>query len=180
MGLKDITDPEAVNRAITEFNALGRETFLRKYGFGYARAYFVEHNGKLYDSKALIGVAHKYEFPDQGPLASSEFKGGEAATARKFRDLGFTVVYSMPDPDSVLGSERTSHDDFLTGETPDAPDPRTIMNRGQFASSLHLLVKRAYLTTTEVARHCGMSAATASSYFMGRKPAPKSNCPSPY
>src|ERR1700722_12756813 len=81
VGLKDITDPEAVNRAIAEFDELGREAFLSKYGFGHARAYHVEHNGELYDSKALIGVAHQYEFPDQGPLAASPFKGGQAATA---------------------------------------------------------------------------------------------------
>ncbi len=170
MGLKDITDPEAVNRAIAEFDTLGRETFLKKYGFGYARAYYVEHNGEQYDSKALIGVAHKYEFPDQGPLASSDFKGGEAATARKFRDLGFTVVYSTPDPDAVLlDPERMPHDAFLTSEAPDAPDPRTIMSRSQFASSLSALRLRANVTTIRVARNCNISANSVANYLSGKR-----------
>ena len=169
-GLRDATtDPEAVNQAITEFDALGRDAFLKKYGFGYARTYYVLHNGKPYDSKALIGVAHKYQFPDQGPLASSEFKGGEAATARKFRDLGFTVTYSASDPeDWALDSERMPRDDFLTSETPDAPDPRVIMSRDQFASSLSLLRKRANVTVRTAAQLSGISFTSAAGYFSGR------------
>jgi hypothetical protein len=58
MGLKDITDRQAVLRAIEEFDDLGREGFLSKYGFGTATGYFVSAGGKEYDSKAIAGAAH--------------------------------------------------------------------------------------------------------------------------
>ncbi len=38
-----------------------------------------------------VGVAHGYEFPNDGALASSEFNGGEATVKRKLEELGFTV-----------------------------------------------------------------------------------------
>lgn len=58
MGLKDITDRQAVLRAIEEFDDLGREGFLSKYGFGTATGYFVSAGWKEYDSKAIAGAAH--------------------------------------------------------------------------------------------------------------------------
>jgi len=57
MGLSDITRP-AVLDAMAEFDRLGREVFLDTYRFGRALSYFVEIDGKLYDSKAIAGYAH--------------------------------------------------------------------------------------------------------------------------
>jgi hypothetical protein len=81
-----------VKQAIAEFEELGREDFLRRYGFGRARRFYVDYNGKPYDSKALLGAAHGFQFPDRGPLGSADFSGGESATVRKLRDLGFTTI----------------------------------------------------------------------------------------
>jgi hypothetical protein len=47
--------------------AIGREKFLAKYGFGFARSYFIEWNGEHYDSKAIAGAAHGY-IPGQTAL----------------------------------------------------------------------------------------------------------------
>ena len=47
MVLAELTDPTAVNKAMDEFDQIGRDTFLRKYGFGRSRNYFVERNGTL-------------------------------------------------------------------------------------------------------------------------------------
>ncbi len=59
MALADLTDPSAVDRAIEEFNRLGRTAFLAKYGFGRAREYMLrDSQGNLYDSKAVVGAAH--------------------------------------------------------------------------------------------------------------------------
>jgi hypothetical protein len=55
MGLSDLTDRSAVLQAIAEYDQLGRESFLARYGFGPARSYFLLHNGKRYDSKAIAG-----------------------------------------------------------------------------------------------------------------------------
>ena len=57
MGLKDLTR-RAVEEALREFDDLGREKFLRKYGFGEARRFFVEHGGVPSDSKAIAGAPH--------------------------------------------------------------------------------------------------------------------------
>jgi hypothetical protein len=66
MAFSDITDPDAVVRAVQEFDAVGRRAFLARYRFGEARQYFLSMHGKLYDSKAIIGAAHGYQFPEKG------------------------------------------------------------------------------------------------------------------
>jgi len=71
--LGDLTSAAAVESALDEFDELGREAFLERYGFGRARRYFVRRDGKYYDSKAIAGAAHGYQYPDDGPLANSEF-----------------------------------------------------------------------------------------------------------
>lgn len=99
MSLKDLTDPNAVLAAIAEFDALGRERFLEKYGFGEARSYFLIHNGRSYDSKAIVGVAHGLQYPEKGPLRASEFSGGFVTVRTQLKALGFTVQYeSEPVP----------------------------------------------------------------------------------
>jgi hypothetical protein len=75
-----------------EFDVLGEEAFLKKYGFGHAREYFVRRDNRLYDSKAVVGAAYGYQFPDQGPLKSADFSGGESTVQRKLEELGFEVV----------------------------------------------------------------------------------------
>ena len=91
MGLFDIKNPDSVLEAIGECERLGRNAFLRKFRFAKAREYFVWHNGRPYDSKAIAGVAHGYEFPSKGPLRASDFSGGETTVARKLGELGFDV-----------------------------------------------------------------------------------------
>lgn len=57
MSIALLSKPEAVHAAMAEYDRLGREAFLEKYGFRPARSYFVEHKGRRYDSKAIVGVA---------------------------------------------------------------------------------------------------------------------------
>lgn len=90
MALSNLTDRDAVLKAIDEFNVLGQETFLSKYGFGKARQYWLFWDGKKYDSKTIAGVAHGYQFPDRGALSGADFSGGETVKA-KLEDLDFKV-----------------------------------------------------------------------------------------
>jgi len=92
MGYNDISRQSSILRAAEECDFLGQERFLQKYGFGKARNYFLEINGVYYDSKAIVGVAHKYEFPSEGPLKSGEFSGGRRTVMRKLEKLQFNVV----------------------------------------------------------------------------------------
>jgi MoxR-like ATPase len=94
MSLALLTSPDAVLAAMREFDELGRESFLAKYGYGRANAYFVEHDGHLYDSKALAGVAVGFEHPERGPLRANEFSAGDATVKPKLEELGFRVVDS--------------------------------------------------------------------------------------
>lgn len=74
-----------------EFDRIGRSVFLSKYGYGEARSYFIQHDGKSYDSKAIAGAAHGY-LKGMKPLKGREFTGGETNVASKLRDRGFEVV----------------------------------------------------------------------------------------
>ena len=62
MGLGDLTSREAVIAAVQEFDKIGEEAFLSKYGYGPARRFFLILGGKLYPSKAIVGVACGYQF----------------------------------------------------------------------------------------------------------------------
>lgn len=105
MALSDI-DRAAVLRAIEEFDGLGRDAFLGQYGFGRSRTYFLRHGGKLYDSKAILGVAHVYLGGGRSALTAGDFSGGEATVAQTLRYLGFEVqVSAVPSvPATPLGN----------------------------------------------------------------------------
>lgn len=91
MPLSDLTDPAAVNAAMDEFDRLGRDEFLRKYGFGPSRMYFVRRDDKYYDSKAIVGAAYGFQYPDKGQLGSDDFAGGENTVVPLLERLGFSV-----------------------------------------------------------------------------------------
>ena len=92
MPLSELTSAIAVRRALAEFDRLGRDAFLDQYGFGRAREYFVQQDGRFYDSKAIAGVAFGFQHPDRGPLRARDFSGGEATVEAKLEELEFTVV----------------------------------------------------------------------------------------
>lgn len=92
MSLSLLTDRAAVIDAITEYDLVGREAFLVKYGFGSSRSYFLEFEGRSYDSKAVAGVVVGKEHPERGPLSPGEFSGGESTVRAKLESLGFRVV----------------------------------------------------------------------------------------
>lgn len=87
---------DAVNRyhvlqALEEYDRRGANDFLSHYGFGSAREYVLWHDHKSYDSKAVLGVAHKYA---TGTVAArTEFSGGKDGAAKTLRALGFEVRF---------------------------------------------------------------------------------------
>jgi hypothetical protein len=87
----DAVEREHVLRALEEYDKLGADEFLTLYGFGKAREYLLWHDGKSYDSKAILGVSCKYA---AGTAAtSSEFSGGKDGAAKILRELGFSVTF---------------------------------------------------------------------------------------
>lgn len=87
--LNQLTSPEAVLAAIDEFDESGRDEFLRRYGYKHSRSYLLHHAGRVYDSKAIAGVAYGKQHGT--PLKSSEFSGGEATVIPCLRRLGFVA-----------------------------------------------------------------------------------------
>lgn len=86
----DVTSREAVLSAIAEFDEIGRNAFLEKYGFGRSLEYVLVHNEREYDSKALLGAAYSYQGNGGDPLTSRDFSGGDE-TRRVLERLGFEV-----------------------------------------------------------------------------------------
>ncbi len=108
MSLNDLSDPQAVRQAMAEFDRVGRTAFLQRYGFGKARDYVLQESGRSYDSKAIVGAAFGYQFPDRGPLKSADFSGGENTVQRKLEELGFSVerigeAWSRPEVERTVG-----------------------------------------------------------------------------
>jgi len=98
MSLNDIRR-EHVLQAIEKCNEYGRDEFLEKYGFHKSVSTRLVHNGQVYDSKAIIGVAHGYARPDLGSFISSDFSGG-ATVRTKLENLGFRVEHAGDDQNS--------------------------------------------------------------------------------
>lgn len=89
MAFADVNDRAAVLQAVQEFDRIGRDAFLKKYGIGRAKDYFLVVDGKRYDSKAIFGAAHSYQFPTLEPL--KRFSGGEETVKPKLEATGFLV-----------------------------------------------------------------------------------------
>lgn len=84
-----LTSREAVEDAIAECDELTRDAFLKKYRYKRSRLYPLEHRGKIYDSKAIVGVAFGKQHGT--PLKSSEFSGGLATVVALLRKLQFFI-----------------------------------------------------------------------------------------
>ncbi len=90
-----------VVQAMGEYDDLGADAFLAQYGFARTRDYHLRHDGRTYDSKAILGVAHRYATGTVAP--STDFSDGKTGAAKVLRDLDFEV---------------TATEDLLSLETP--------------------------------------------------------------
>ena len=126
MAVRDVTR-EGVERAMTEFDRVGRDAFLADHGFRKARGYFLVRGRDRYDSKAIVGVAHAYDRPDLGPLSAQQFSGGDATVAPHLKSLGFDVEGPAPrNPPWAEEELVLALDLYLRGGTPDKKDPGVI------------------------------------------------------
>lgn len=96
MGLADITFA-SVEKAIENYDAVGKDVFLAAYGFSNATKYWILREGNRYPSKAIVGAAHK--FIDGKPLSADSFSGGEATVVQRLRQLGFEIEVLERNPD---------------------------------------------------------------------------------
>jgi putative restriction endonuclease len=88
---KELTDPQAVLKALAEFDQLGRQAFLQKYGFGGAGRFRIVQDDRRYDAKAIIGAARGLQFPERGPLKTEDFASNARSVKGLLEELGFEV-----------------------------------------------------------------------------------------
>lgn len=81
-----------VTQALDEYDRLGREAFLSKYGVGKAREYFLRRGETLCESKTIVSAARGFRFPERGPLGAADFSGSERTVQVKLESLGFSVL----------------------------------------------------------------------------------------
>jgi hypothetical protein len=91
MRIAQLTSRDAVEQALNEFDLIGQEAFLRKYGFGKSNRFFLVRNGRRYDSKAIVGAALGYQFPEHGAIDHSAFGGGEQTVQVVLKSLWYEI-----------------------------------------------------------------------------------------
>jgi hypothetical protein len=105
VALADFTSRDAALAATREFESLGRDEFLRRYGFGRSGDYELVHDGERYDPKAIVGAGAGHQHPKLGPLSSDDFSDGRS-TINELRQNGScclaTVAEGLVDPRGVM------------------------------------------------------------------------------
>ncbi len=91
-----------VLQAIAEHDQRGSAEFLALYGFEPSLGYHLVHEGREYDSTAIVGVAHRYA---TGRLATpAEFHDGVRGAAGLLSKRGFEVLAPASAPPVVRPS----------------------------------------------------------------------------
>lgn len=122
-----LTDRNAVLEAMRRYDELGRDGFLKANGYGPAKDYFVLHEGRRYDSKAIAGVA--YGIQHGVKVTPDQFSGGLETVGKVLEQLGFEVT--RPDP---WGEERYARrlkveETLVESEGPTSPQQRSDRRR---------------------------------------------------
>jgi hypothetical protein len=77
-------------KALAEYDDRGKDAFLGVYGFSSSPASTLVHDDKVYDAKAVLGVAHRYA---TGRVAmAEELEGGKIDPIAILRKHGFEVA----------------------------------------------------------------------------------------
>jgi hypothetical protein len=93
--IRDLTLRASVLDAIAEYDRLGGPEFLDHYGYGRGR-YLLRHKNKLYESKAIAGVAWGLQHFDDPQQRPETHFGGAQTTVRTLKDLRFKIVERDP------------------------------------------------------------------------------------
>lgn len=91
MNIFDITK-DSILKAISEYDDIGHEKFLEKYEFGRINIrFYIKIGNKRYPSKAIVGAAYGYEFPEKDSLKHSDFSGGKDTVQKLLKRLKFDM-----------------------------------------------------------------------------------------
>lgn len=130
--------------SLREHDERGRVGFLDAHGFGRSTSYYLQTQSRLYDAKAIAGVAYGYQFPDRRPLPHGKFNGGEAGANSVLRSLGYTVVDTKPDTVDGERSWRLAVRDHIRAVHGDrAIEPGTLRDFGVYGGAQGIWVDSA-------------------------------------
>ncbi len=79
-----------VLQALAEHDNLGAGAFRQRYGFGPIRDFVILHEDQAYDSKAVLGAAHRYATGT--PARSGDIAGGKSGAAKILAALDFEIL----------------------------------------------------------------------------------------
>lgn len=109
-----------VLQALAEYDARGEEQFLDVYGFARSDDYPLVHDGRGYDSRAVLGLAHR--FATGRHATPEEVESGFHGAVAILRRRGFTVVeppsFSGRAPVPATRRPRTTTRTSPAGRTP--------------------------------------------------------------
>jgi hypothetical protein len=92
-------------QALAEYDARGGQEFLGAYGFAPSDDHPLVHEGRSYDSRAVLGVAHRFA---TGRLATpEEVESGFDGAVTILRRRGFTVSEPLSTPRGTVRATRT-------------------------------------------------------------------------
>lgn len=77
MPLRDITR-EGVEIAIRDFDRIGLDGMLRKYGGGRSTKWYIERRGQKYDQKLVLRAAHELQGLGRLPSGPGTFTSRDA------------------------------------------------------------------------------------------------------
>jgi hypothetical protein len=87
----DVRSRDSVVRAIEVYRRLGRNAFMDSYGGTPPKLYWINHEGSLYEAKAILDKAHRLEHPaDHRP--AGDFLGSKANVKTRLEKLGFRIT----------------------------------------------------------------------------------------
>lgn len=92
MAFGDVTR-EGVESACKEFDRVGRDAMLAKYGGRPSSKLYIEHKGKYYDQRLILRAAHALQFSKLLPIKRGAKENFTTYQIRRhLTDLGFNVV----------------------------------------------------------------------------------------
>lgn len=100
MSLRDVTR-EGVEKALREFDDIGRDAMLDKYGGRAATRWHIEHEGNYYDQKLVLRAAHQLQGLGSIPLGHGAFtalQGRKHVKKLGFRGTGQIQMQDLPAP----------------------------------------------------------------------------------
>ncbi|MFC8921868.1 hypothetical protein [Cellulosimicrobium sp. NPDC057127] len=107
--------------AIAEHDDRGAENFLGVYGFTPSVRETLDHDGRTYDAKAILGVAHRHA---TGRVATAdELAGGKVDAVTILRKHGFDATGPVAPPPPAPARRTSSAPRARTATPRRAPEP---------------------------------------------------------